>query len=429
VLSGEIGGDTREDNAKTVLLYLQQPTLPDARGRVDRVRITGGDSTGTPRAGAGLRGLGYSDSSVFAPARLDITGCVIDDNVAGGQGAGIYLNLWQGRLEDTRIERNRSGLFGGGMDLIGPAEPSVIAGCVFRDNSNGIGDPTAGGGLRLSSPVTSGSVVIERSAFIGNTASGPGGGLSFMVTSTASPGVPEFVVRDTLIAGNRAGGPGAGAEVRVYRPPSSAVIRFEHCTVVENESLGTVGGSGIQARQLALIVRNSIVWGNLGGEPAGGDAEGGRQGGGTQIFLGTAATGLVRFSCVEGGFVGDGNIDADPGFVDAAAGDYTLSLGSALVDAGDSAGASDTDLSGQPRLVNTPRPDTGAGCPVVDMGAYERQEVCVADWNEDCRTDFVDVARYLNDWGAQAGAADLDADGAWTFFDVSVFVGALLGGC
>jgi hypothetical protein len=66
---------------------------------------------------------------------------------------------------------------------------------------------------------------------------------------------------------------------------------------------------------------------------------------------------------------------------------------------------------------------------VIDLGAFELGESCVGDWNADCAIDFVDLARYLGDWGAQAGAADLDADGAWTFFDVSVFVGALLGGC
>ncbi len=420
VLSGAIGGGGPVDNARTVLLYLQQPSMAGERGWVDRVRITGADGTGDPRNGAGLRALGYADAQVFAPALLDITGCVIDANTAGGQGGGVFLDLWQGRMEDCRIADNGSSQFGGGVDLIAPVAPSVIAGCVFENNANGVtgAAPTSGGGLRVSSPVQSGALRIERCRFVGNRAGGGGGGLAFLVTTTVSPGVPEFVVRDSLFVGNEAGQTGGAMDLRVFRPPGTAAFRVEGCTVADNVSGSDVGGAGVHVARGALAVRNSVVWGNLGPDGAA-----------PQIGAGSGASAEVAYSCVQGGHAGPGNIASDPAF--ASDGSYRLTPGSACVDAGDSGGldASGADLDGNARLVNAPRADTGFGCPVVDLGAFELNDPCVGDWNADCRTDFVDVARFLSDWAAQAGPADLDADGAWTIFDVHAFVGALLGGC
>ena len=78
----------------------------------------------------------------------------------------------------------------------------------------------------------------------------------------------------------------------------------------------------------------------------------------------------------ECGMDGGGNIDADPLFADAAAGNLRLRLTSPCIDAGDNTAVPTditTDLGGNPRFVNVPFvPDTGRGTPpIVDMGAYE----------------------------------------------------------
>ena len=80
------------------------------------------------------------------------------------------------------------------------------------------------------------------------------------------------------------------------------------------------------------------------------------------------------------GIDGGGNIDADPLFVDAVAGDLRLQLTSPAIDAGDNTAVPlgiTTDLGGHPRFVDVPTvPDTGTkepgdDRPLVDLGAYE----------------------------------------------------------
>ena len=69
----------------------------------------------------------------------------------------------------------------------------------------------------------------------------------------------------------------------------------------------------------------------------------------------------ITYSDVMGGWIGTGNINADPLFADV---DLRLSAGSPCIDAGDNSAVPPgviTDLDGYPRIVND----------VVDMGAYE----------------------------------------------------------
>lgn len=111
------------------------------------------------------------------------------------------------------------------------------------------------------------------------------------------------------------------------------------------------------------------------------------------LWANSAPTGEVEVdrSIVQGGFPGGTDIlNADPLFVDAANGDYTLAAHSPAIDAGDnSVVRPDTfDANGNantsedtPDLANNSRRyndinvvDTGAGtAPVVDLGALERQ--------------------------------------------------------
>jgi hypothetical protein len=97
-------------------------------------------------------------------------------------------------------------------------------------------------------------------------------------------------------------------------------------------------------------VVNCILWGNI---PDG------------ITTFGTAAN--MTYSNIQGGHAGEGNMDTDPLFVDAANGDYHLQAGSPCIDAGDNSAIPAgviVDLDGNPRIING----------IVDMGAYEGVE-------------------------------------------------------
>jgi hypothetical protein len=140
---------------------------------------------------------------------------------------------------------------------------------------------------------------------------------------------------------------------------------------------------------------NCIFWGNTA--PTG-----------PQIYDETGSTTAPTYCCIqENAWPGNGNIDANPLFLDAdgpddipGTPDDDLRLwvtASPCIDAGDSAGVpADTldldndgdpnepipfDMEGNPRFVDDyARPDTGiGGCPVVDMGAYECQTFVDSD--------------------------------------------------
>ena len=70
---------------------------------------------------------------------------------------------------------------------------------------------------------------------------------------------------------------------------------------------------------------------------------------------------IVTYTNVQGGFVGEGNIDEDPLFADAANGDFHLADGSPCIDTATDVGAPAVDFEGDPRPI-------GNG---YDMGADE----------------------------------------------------------
>ena len=116
---------------------------------------------------------------------------------------------------------------------------------------------------------------------------------------------------------------------------------------------------------MTRVLRNAILWGNTADN-------------GSQIYIAEYASTSVTYSIVEGGWTGTGNLDVDPQFVDAPAGDLHLQSTSPAIDSGNNEVVPvsvTTDLDGYPRFVDYP-PEGGTGygtSPFVDMGAYEAQ--------------------------------------------------------
>ena len=88
---------------------------------------------------------------------------------------------------------------------------------------------------------------------------------------------------------------------------------------IVNSTMANNDESGVYLTGSTSTIINTIVWDNTG------DA----------IAVSSTGTPLVVYSDIQGGYPGEGNIDTDPLFADAAAGDYALLPCSPAIDSGD----------------------------------------------------------------------------------------------
>ncbi len=157
------------------------------------------------------------------------------------------------------------------------------------------------------------------------------------------------VIKNNIIAGNTGGEDFGGGGIWAYG--SDGLSRpgiVENNTIVNNAST-TVGG-GIRAWSTTMSIRNTILWGNTA--PTG-----------PQInYSGTAP--VVRYSDVQGGYTGSGNLNVTPLF---GAQNYYLAATSPCIDKGDSTAVyNDPQDPLNPGMALPPAKGTIRN----DMGAY-----------------------------------------------------------
>jgi len=132
-------------------------------------------------------------------------------------------------------------------------------------------------------------------------------------------------------------------------------------TVTGNSVTAADGGGGLAGPESGVVVLDTIVWGNSANEVA-------------DDIAGIPASAFTSCLIGEPGFDGSqGNITGEPGFLDAASGDFRLSCDSPCIDAGSDAGAP-ADAAGAPRVDDPDVADTGTGSETFfDIGAFEHQ--------------------------------------------------------
>ena len=301
--------------------------------------------------------------------------CTVSRNVAAGNGGGLHIYIFfSGYLIDCTISGN-SARDGGGMccDSFSDQSLSVI-GCVLRGNFADL----QGGGICCQD----GWLSLANCILDGNTAE-EGGGIDCLDLSHAL---------------------------------------LTNCTLYGNNAYS---GGGVRCRYGDMWLENCIVWYNL---PDAVNADRALR---------------VYYTNIQGGWFGSGNIDDDPLMTP----DGRLSAGSPCIDAGrnermpedllDLDGDGDTeeplpvDLAGNPRFLDDlGMPDTGyagvTGLPIVDMGAYEFQDItCLGDIDGDGSIGLSDLAQLLGHYG-QTGVSyyegDLDVDGDVDLDDLAEFL-------
>jgi len=194
------------------------------------------------------------------------------------------------------------------------------AGTLGDDNGGGVYAKDAGTRVRLDHVVVSGNqaaangggVYVDVSAavrlsscWVRNNSGVLGGGLH------SNGGLLELT--RCVLSGNHANNGGGG----LYVPFAGGPYTLANCTLYGNSSLGSGGGGALFQSAVIATIRNSIFWANTP----------------NQIVNNGQAS--VTYSDVQGGGAGTGDIDADPLFLNAAAGDYRLAAGSPCIDAGD----------------------------------------------------------------------------------------------
>jgi len=199
--------------------------------------------------------------------------------------------------------------------------------------------------------------------------------------------MPFMIFRNCLIASNHTGTVGSA----VYCDQSAP--EFFNCTFSSNTSVN--GGAVYCQNHSAPIFTNCIFW-NLGEE----------------FMCDSSSHPAVKFSCVQGGWSGEGNTSFSPEFVDIGGGDYHLQDGSSCIDSGSPEIAPSIDLDGNPR----PGLDG-----FVDMGAYETPS--------DYEPGFVDPLplRYYVNASAPQGGDGLSWSTAFNRINQALEVAASVG--
>ncbi len=245
----------------------------------------------------------------------------IRNRVAGATGAvldGVTINAgnaWDGCNIGEDVPPGPTGLYNSN-------ESPVIRNCVFTGNIS-----MEGGAVRN----TNSSPLFENCIFFNNTAR------FFPFASRGDQGGAVF---------NQKSNP-----------------TFVNCTFYDNhlkffdDNLGeykdsehSASGAMYSDEDSAPIIVNTIIWKNSIEGPA-----------------------TITYSNVEGGWPGEGNLNADPRFMNAAGGNYHLLPDSPCIDAADGTRSPATDMDGTPRVDDPNTDNLGIGPPWADMGAYEVQ--------------------------------------------------------
>jgi parallel beta-helix repeat protein len=251
-----------------------------------------------------------------------------------GEGGGIFNNsISLDQLTNITVNNcifsKNSAVLGGGV-ANNFASSATITNCKFFDN---IASNSGGGIFNNSSSIT-----ITNCTFSGNKADNYGGGIynhnaasptitncTFSANSAAKGGGIYNNFNNPSIANcvffrNEATLQGGG----MWNLDSNA--RITNCTFSLNKANGSKGGGIYNESFSRPTITNCIIWDNEG-----------------EIYNVLPASPVVTYCDVKGGYVGVGNINSTPLFVDAATGDFHLTAGSPCIDTGDPASPLDAD--------------------------------------------------------------------------------------
>jgi parallel beta-helix repeat protein len=392
ISGGTVSHNVIVNNAALAGAYSQ---YADAWGAGGGVLCSGGSpmllfnviSSNTASAGADYAyanggGLSCSGSPVIASNSMSGNKATAGGHSASeGNGGAIYCDGCSGEFTDNTITDNSAQTAGGGLCCAGASSPRMTQNTIAGNSAwqgggvacqsgssatmtnnliRGNAADDLGGGVYCwdgSSPTLTDCTIADNTAGWGGGIyccdnSNPMVGCCAVTGNAAQGGGGLFchgsgpAVTDCTIAGNSVGdGGGGGMYCYSYSNPT-----VTNCTITDN----TAGwGGGLFCWGSSATLTNCILWGDSS----------------VEIYVGGGGGPIVTHCDVQRGWAGEGNIDADPVFVDPDAGDYHIMRASPCVDTGDNGAPSlpECDFEGDPRVLD----GDSDGEAVADIGVDE----------------------------------------------------------
>ncbi len=283
---------------------------------VDGFTMRGGSATSDDTPGA-MFGGGMILYKVTGDVR--VSRCTFAGNNARG-GAGVHCEQSSPRISDCLFVHNAvlSSGSGGGIKI--RAGAPTVQRCVFAYNHTG-----GSAAVKVESGAPELVATFENCLVTDNTAGESGGAVKVDFNTHATFANCVFARNQAVYAG---------------AVQHQGFGTFVNCTFANNHA--QMGGAFVSAFDYApAVLTNCIVWNN-GADPFWGDAF------------------QITYSCVQGGYTGEGNVADDPHLWNDVWGDCRLTNASTtVINKGTATNAPTLDILGTTR--------TGG----IDLGAYE----------------------------------------------------------
>jgi predicted outer membrane repeat protein len=274
----------------------------------------------------------------------EINGFTIRNGFSSQAGGGILCYSSSPSINNCIVSGNSAaGDSGSGGGIACQYESSpTIAYCTISANSATGSYACGGGGISCSD---SSSPNITNCTISGNSTSGyqsAGGGIS--CSESSSPAITNCIISENSTIGSLSDGAAISC-YDCYDYYGYSCPTITNCTISKNST--SANGGSIYCYYSLLTITNCIIWDNLPYEISRNNYE---------SYL------TISYCDIhQEGYIGEGNINANPQFINEGTANFRLGSGSPCINGGtSSAGIPFEDKDGNPRRDGQP-----------DMGAYE----------------------------------------------------------